>query len=409
MRWPMSTIDALKAKERYSLIGGPFGSNLTTRDYVDDGVPVIRGCNLPDDRAFHDDDFVFVSEEKADQLASNLAFAGDVIITQRGTLGQVGVIPQGCKYERYVLSQSQMKLKVDEAVADSRYVYCFFRQPETVQHIRNFDSSSGVPHINLGVLKAMRIPLPSLVNQRRIVETVSAYDDLIDNNRRRIKLLEDSVRLLFDEWFVKGHKAGWPTSTLQQLCADEAGIQTGPFGSQLHQSDYAEEGVPVVMPKDLATMKIDTQSIARIPEHLADELGRHRMQYGDIVFGRRGEIGRRAYIGRRQIGYFCGTGCLRLRPSAERVNPRFLFEALRAPAVAGDIASRAKGSTMANLSAGAMQGVTVPVPPRQLQDRFAAFVEDASEQVDTLDEQSRKLRTARDLLLPRLMSGELTV
>jgi type I restriction enzyme S subunit len=91
------------------------------------------------------------------------------------------------------------------------------------------------------------------------------------------------------------------------------------------------------------------------------------------------------------------------------VHPRFLFEILRAPQVAGDIANRAKGSTMANLSAGALQGVSVPLPPRELQNRFATFADEVGEQIDTLDEQSRKLRTARDLLLPRLMRGELTV
>lgn len=171
----------------------------------------------------------------------------------------------------------------------------------------------------------------------------------------------------------------------------------------------------MVMPKDLAAMRISTQTIARIPEHLADELGRHRMQYGEIVFGRRGEIGRRggigrrAYVWQRQTGFFCGTGCLRLRPNPVRVNPRFLFEVLWAPTVAGDIAHRADGSTMANLSAGALLGVVVPVPPRDVQNRFATFANDAAEQVDTLKEQSRKLRTARDLLLSRLMSGELAV
>ena len=353
----------------------------------------------------------FYSGEFPDEY---LLHQGDMLIVMTDLVGTAPVLGGAFLIPddgRYLHNQRLGLVTVtDESRLEKGYLYWLLNSHDYRGQVRGSASGATVRHTSPGRVKNVAVRLPSdLDYQREVAQSLFAYDDLIDNNRRRIKLLEDSVRLLFDEWFVKGHKAGWPTSTLQQLCADEAGIQTGPFGSQLHQSDYAEEGVPVVMPKDLATMKIDTQSIARIPEHLADELGRHRMQYGDIVFGRRGEIGRRAYIGRRQIGYFCGTGCLRLRPSAERVNPRFLFEALRAPAVAGDIASRAKGSTMANLSAGAMQAVTVPVPPRQLQDRFAAFVEDASEQVDTLDEQSRKLRTARDLLLPRLMSGELTV
>jgi len=364
-----------------------------------DVMKLQRGHDLPADRRQEGDVPVVSSSGITGFHREAKAAAPGVVTGRYGTLGAVFFV------DRDYWPLNTALYVTDFKGNDPRFIAYFLRHL-----LKDYQSDkAAVPGIDRNVLHELKVRAPDLAIQLRIVDLVSRYDDLVDNNRRRIKLLEDSVRLLFDEWFVKGHKAGWPTSTLQQLCADEAGIQTGPFGSQLHQSDYAEEGVPVVMPKDLATMKIDTQSIARIPEHLADELGRHRMQYGDIVFGRRGEIGRRAYIGRRQIGYFCGTGCLRLRPSAERVNPRFLFEALRAPAVAGDIASRAKGSTMANLSAGAMQTVTVPVPPRQLQDRFAAFVEDASEQVDTLDEQSRKLRTARDLLLPRLMSGELTV
>ena len=87
MKWPRVKVESVKADVRYSLVGGPFGSELTTRDYVEQGVPVIRGSNLPDDRSFNDADFVFVREEKADQLIANNAYPGDVIFTQRGTLG----------------------------------------------------------------------------------------------------------------------------------------------------------------------------------------------------------------------------------------------------------------------------------------------------------------------------------
>jgi len=378
-----------------------------TAPIENDGYPLIRTPNIGKGRL--DLDGVQRVSQSTYETWTQRAIPqpGDLIFAREAPAGNVAIVLEG---QQVCLGQRTVHIRPSREKVNPNFLCYFLLAPQQQGLLLAAETGATAKHINMKDIRRLPlVRLPELAAQQRIGSMLADYDDLIDNNRRRIKLLEDSVRLLFDEWFVKGHKAGWPTSTLQQLCADEAGIQTGPFGSQLHQSDYAEEGVPVVMPKDLATMKIDTQSIARIPEHLADELGRHRMQYGDIVFGRRGEIGRRAYIGRRQIGYFCGTGCLRLRPSAERVNPRFLFEALRAPAVAGDIASRAKGSTMANLSAGAMQTVTVPVPPRQLQDRFAAFVEDASEQVDTLDEQSRKLRTARDLLLPRLMSGELTV
>ncbi|MFZ2298471.1 MAG: restriction endonuclease subunit S, partial [Aquabacterium sp.] len=191
------------------------------------------------------------------------------------------------------------------------------------------------------------------------------------------------------------------------VCASGDGIQTGPFGSQLHQADYSDEGVPVVMPKDIIGFRISVASIARIPESLADALGRHRMQPGDTVYGRRGDIGRRAYIGKRQAGWFCGTGCLRIRPDPDAILPRYLFDTLGTPETVGAITNRAKGSTMLNLSAAALKPVSVLVPTRRMQDLYVEQVERVHEMVEVLDEQNQKLRAARDILLPRLMSGEL--
>jgi len=153
MQWPKVKLDIVKADMRYAFVGGPFGSNLTTRDYVDEGVPVIRGNNLPADRTFLDDDFVVVTEEKADTLQSNIAYPGDVIFTQRGTFGQVGILPLEAKFSRYVISQSQMKLSVNPEKANARFAYYFFRMPSTVQSVINHALTSGVPHINLGILK----------------------------------------------------------------------------------------------------------------------------------------------------------------------------------------------------------------------------------------------------------------
>jgi type I restriction enzyme S subunit len=133
------------------------------------------------------------------------------------------------------------------------------------------------------------------------------------------------------------------------------------------------------------------------------------MQIGDTVYGRRGDIGRRAFIGPRQDGYFCGTGCLRFRPDPAIVNPRYLFDQLGAPDTEGCIINRAKGSTMPNLSAGALKTVPILLPPKRIQDSYAEAVEPTNRLIETLAEQNQKLAQARDILLPRLMNGELAV
>ncbi len=276
------------------------------------------------------------------------------------------------------------------------------------------------------LLKQSEIPVPPLPVQCRIASILGTYDDLIEVNRQRIALQEEMARRLFEEWFVRfrfpGHEGcttvelpdgplpgGWRWEPMEAVCAQPNGIQTGPFGSQLHQSDYADEGVPVVMPKNIVDLHIVENDIARISEDKADELGRHRMTVGDVVYGRRGDIGRRAYITTREDGWFCGTGCLRMRPDARQVRPRYFFDTLGLPTTLAAIRARAQGATMPNLSAGAMSQVAVMVPPIELQQRYENVAEPLAASIANLRSSNVNLGFTRDLLLPRLVSGELYV
>lgn len=422
-RWRIAD---LAAPERWALNGGPFGSKLVSKMYVSAGVPVIRGCNLPKDALFDETELVFVSAQKADELRQHEARPGDLVITQRGTLGQVGLISQSARYRRYIVSQSQMKLTVDQQKADSLFLYYVFRSPQVSRRIEDLALRSGVPHINLAILRAFEVELPSVDQQRRIASILGAYDDLIEVNRRRIALLEEMARRLFEEWFVRfrfpGHEGhamvvgpegplpeSWAWRPMKAVCVQPNGIQTGPFGSQLHQSDYAEDGVPVVMPKNIIDLRIVEDDIARISEEKANELGRHRMSAGDVVYGRRGDIGRRAYISTRENGWFCGTGCLRLRPDITQVSSRYFFDTLGLAATLGAIRGRAQGATMPNLSAGAMSDVPLMVPPLALQQRYEHFVEPLAASSATLQRANATLAASRDLLLPHLVSGDLSV
>ncbi len=135
-------------------------------------------------------------------MFGNLAHPGDIVFTQRGTLGQVALIPEDAPFDTYVVSQSQMKMSVDPLKADPRFIYYWFTSREAMSRINSRNSSSGVPHINLTVLRNFKIPARDLRTQRRVADYLAPYDDLIENNKRRIALLEESARLLYREWFV---------------------------------------------------------------------------------------------------------------------------------------------------------------------------------------------------------------
>lgn len=345
---------------------------------------------------------------------------GDIVVARTGaTVGYAKLIRQPVDA---VFASYLVRFRVDSTKAEPSFVGRLVESAVYKAFVQSRIGGAAQPNASAPVLGSFEFALPGMKVQRRIADILSAYDDLIGNNRRRMALLEAAARQLYQEWFVRlrfpgfehtrvtdGVPEGWGSETLAEVCTDGDGIQTGPFGSQLHQSDYTEDGVPVVMPKDLIDFRISENSIARITEDLANQLGRHRMLPGDTVYGRRGDIGRRAFIGRRQAGWFCGTGCLRIRPDDTRVNARYLFDVLGSPETVATIANRAKGSTMQNLSAGALKSVPLLLAPRAVQDDYASQVNAFAELRETLSEQSTKLRAARDLLLPRLMSGDISV
>lgn len=168
---------------------------------------------------------------------------------------------------------------------------------------------------------------------------------------------------------------GWSTTTLGELASsEESSIQTGPFGSQLHARDYKPEGTPVVMPQQLGDNTISLEGIARISDEDRDRLSRHIMQVGDIVFSRRGDVTRRAYIGTGQVGWFCGTGCLLIRVKNETCDNRFLSLFFSLPQFKEYIVQKAVGATMPNLNQGILQRVPIVLPALPTQQRIVEVI-----------------------------------
>jgi type I restriction enzyme S subunit len=168
---------------------GPFGSDIKTDNFIDVGVPVVRGGNLKG--GFIDANFVFVSDAKADQLRNANAFPGDIVITHRGTLGQVGLIPKEARFPRYVVSQSQMLLSVNPSFATSRYVFEFLRSESGQHALLANTSQTGVPAIGrpTASVRSIRMLLPS-------VEVLKHFGRIVDPiNSRRIRAIYESSYL----------------------------------------------------------------------------------------------------------------------------------------------------------------------------------------------------------------------
>jgi type I restriction enzyme, S subunit len=175
--------------------------------------------------------------------------------------------------------------------------------------------------------------------------------------------------------FVPPH---WTYTTVGTIADPSGGdVQTGPFGSQLHVSDYSENGTPVVMPQDISNGTISTDGITRVDETHVARLARHRVRIDDILFSRRGDVARFAVITEREAGWLCGTGCMRVRLASKDVDARYLYRFLSQSVVRGWLELHAKGITMANLNGKILQALPLAFPPLPEQKRIAAVLDAA--------------------------------
>jgi type I restriction enzyme S subunit len=433
----------IAAPERNALVGGPFGSDLVSRDYVPNGVPVIRGTNMGHGR-WVGGEFAHVTQSKADKLSANCAKPGDLIFTQRGTLGQVAIVPK-LGTDRYLISQSQMKLTVDATKVDAVFLYYLFTTIEQQDYIRQNAIQTGVPHTNLGILRNTPIALPSLREQTTIAAILGALDDKIELNRRMNATLEAMARALFQSWFVDfdpvrakldsksppaldaataalfpehleessiGKKpVGWDVIT---LCSTLSILETG--GRPKGGVGGISNGIPSIGAESIVGVgKFDFDKTRFVPVEFYDRMTKGRIASHDVLLykdgGRPGEY--EPHVSMFGDGFpfdKCGINehVYRLR-SNELLSQEYLYFWLTSDLALAEMRMKGTGVAIPGLNSTAVRSLTVLVPPRPI---IAAFMKQAAPMVTRIlanAKQSRTLAIIRDTLLPKLVSGELSI
>jgi type I restriction enzyme, S subunit len=415
MNWRSAQIKDIAAPSKYSCVGGPFGSKLTGKDYVSEGIPVIRGANMGGRYISHDG-LVFVTESKVHKdLLSNLAYPGDVVFTQRGTLGQVSMVPVSNSFDRYVVSQSQMKLTVDESKADVKFVYYYFSSSDAVKKILNYVSSSGVPHINLTVLRNFAIPLPKLDSQKEMASILSAYDDLIENNKRRIELLGDAARQLYKEWFERfrfpGHEhikitdgvpEGWEKGSVGNIAKMFSGYA---FKSK----DWLDEGNPVIKIKNItANNSVDLSGCQCVDDNVAEKASRFKLLAGDMLIAMTGAtVGKVGLMPSSEKSHYLNQRVGKFVSKIDRDVTPLLLSFFNSEKAQASILNLAGGAAQPNISAKQIESIEMAIPTETL---LNAYLDETDKMFGlrlNLVDQNLKLTQARDLILPKLMSGEI--
>ena len=400
------TLADVAAPMKNAIVGGPFGSNLVSKDYVPSGVPVIRGQNMGG--KWVSGQFAFVSNDKAAQLSQNLARPNDLVFTQRGTLGQVAIVPSA-PYDKYVVSQSQMKITVDPTKADVSFLYYLFKTPEQLQYIFNAAIQTGVPHTNLGILKATPLELPPLSVQKNIAAMVGAIDDRIALLRETSATLEAIAQALFKSWFVDFDPVHAKQQGIPPAGMDEATAALFPDSFEKSSLGLVPQGWQIKTLQDLLVLQRGFDLPTQDRVHGAYPIiaasgpsGFHQeaMAKGPgVVTGRSGVLGR-VFL---ELGDYWPLNTTLWVKEFRAAMPCYAYEVLRLL----DFKAYNAGSAVPTLNRNHIHGLPYVIPPRAVMEAYEAIALQLHQRVRVNEQQAQTLATLRDTLLPRLISGQL--
>jgi type I restriction enzyme, S subunit len=379
------------------------------------GTAFIRATNVQRGKIV-ENGLVFV--HKADLSGKGAVYlrAGDIIVVRSGAYtGDSALVT---KEWAGALLGYDMVLRPKPNVDPAYIAASLLSFPVLRAQIDPLRMRAAQPHLNSEELGEVVLSIPALHEQRAIASflgrELARIDDLIAKNERLIDLLEANLRSFvyretLGEWRIS-EITGSRTTRLREVATI---LQTGPFGSQLHADDYVDDGVPIVNPSNIADQEIIPDQETGVSLITAARLARHRLEPLDIVFARRGEMGRCGIVQEHQAGWLCGTGSLLVRLKLERVNPCFLIEYLGTTYVAEYLQQHSVGSTMNNLNTSIIGRLPVPLPHLDVQKQIALRIHDERASTRSLRRVAiaciDKLREYRTALISAAVTGQIDV
>ncbi len=412
--WQEHTLGEICDEVGGTIRTGPFGSQLHQDDYSDNGVPVVMPQDLIDSRIAIGS-IARVDDSHAQRLSRHRVRAGDILYGRRGDIGRRALVTGG--ESGWLCGTGCLRISLGSAVLDPRYLFYFLGDAGVVAWVSNQAIGATMPNLNTTIIRSVRVRYPDLPVQRKIASVLSAYDDLIDNNLRRIKIVEEMARSLYKEWFVDfrfpGRESvkmvgsplgmipeGWTIASLEDYCSTQYGYT--------ESASAAEVGPKFLRGMDINKGSfIDWTDVSYCP--IADEvLEKFRLLAGDVVMIRMADPGKVGIV-EAAIDAVFASYLVRLRPVDDRISPYFLFYSLLGDAYQDFIQGASSGTTRRSASAVLMTQFDLALPETSLMQRFEDQVAVLRSLLTVLLKKNHGLRRSRDLLLPKLISGELDV
>ncbi|QYX58053.1 restriction endonuclease subunit S [Roseovarius sp. SCSIO 43702] len=354
----------------------------------------------------------YIDENVHHQVRRYTITSSDIYISIAGTIGRVGMVPEDLSGAN--LTENAAKLTDISHAVDARYLMYFLRGATGKAAMSNQTGGTSQPKLALYRIEEIRFPCPPRSEQEAIVSILSAYDDLIETNRRRIALLEDAARLLYREWFVHfrfpGHEhvpltdglpEGWARQTFDDVCETIGGGTP-----KTEKPEFWNDGdIPWYTPTDITRNSCLAllDSATKITEAGLRGSSAKMLPAGTVLMTSRASVG---FFGIIETPSCTNQGFISIIPHDPRARMYLLHNLMYR---VEEIRSHAGGATYKEISKGKFRALPVVIPDAALLREFEHQASTLHAQVRTLHTQNQKLAQARDLLLPRLMNGEIAV
>lgn len=371
-----------------------------------DGYPLIRTPNIGKGRLDLTDVYRVSEETYQTWTKRAVPEPGDLILAREAPAGNVAIIKEG---EKVCLGQRTVHLRPNRTKVDPDFLCYFLLAPSQQGKLLAGETGATSKHVNMKDIRRLDLTgLPNPSTQRIAGSLLSTYDDLIENNRRRMRLLEESARQLYQEWFVRlrfpGHEhtriidsvpEGWVKKVLGDICEDIR---------ETASPDELDPETPYIGLEHIPRRSISLAEWGRAEEVTSTK---HRFYAGEILFGKI-----RPYfhkVGTAFVDGVASSDAIVIRPQSEEMQGLTLMTVSSDPFIAQASQTMREGSKMPRADWKIMKQYPIKIPPQKILFLYNDILSDIIELLKTLTFQNKKLHVARDLLLPRLMSGEVTV
>ena len=409
---------------------GPFGSDIKVDNFISKGVPVLNGSNVSSIKLI-ETSFKYVSPEKAKALKKANAKRGDIVITHRGTVGQISYIPENSKYDNYIISQSQFRVSLKRDLVDPVYFTYYFHTAEGQKRLLSFKSHVGVPALAQATtnFRLLEFPLIPLNEQQKIAKVLSDLDTKIELNNKINDNLELMAKTLYDYWFLqfdfpdangKPYKTAWGKMVWNEELKREipegwevgkldsiGDIIGGSTPSKAIDSNFCNvEGTPWITPKDLSNnkgKKFITRGELDVTERGLKDASLKIMPAGTVLLSSRAPIGYLA-IAREKVT--TNQGFKSFVPN-NIFSSEYIYFTIQN--LIPEIEANSSGSTFKEVSLSTLKTIKTILPTNSVLSSFYDMIKPIFKKQDCIELENQELASLRDWLLPMLMNGQVTV